>query len=196
MGSTKGAYNPALPPATSPQRPLLLPAPQRKRDPAQTTSRLLPQPPSRTDLRPARRPVRLVAQDARLSRGQQGFESPTGHHLRTKLRIPGPARPPVATCCSRAVFRPTIGLSSSPTSTHSISAESYAFRNCTSPAVRRNRISSVTALSLASSICVTLSLPALARSSAARQDARSSFSRSTGFSAVLRQPALASSAEN
>ncbi len=27
---------------------------------------------------PARRPVRLVAQDTRLSRGQQGFESPTG----------------------------------------------------------------------------------------------------------------------
>lgn len=29
---------------------------------------------------PVARPVRLVAQDTRLSRGQQGFESPTGRH--------------------------------------------------------------------------------------------------------------------
>lgn len=31
------------------------------------------------------RPVRLVAQDTRLSRGQQGFESPTGRQLAIKL---------------------------------------------------------------------------------------------------------------
>ena len=59
----------------------------------------------------------------------------------------------------------------SPTSTRSLSAESCALRNCTSPSVRRERISSAKALISATSTSVALSLPASARSSAARQDA-------------------------